>query len=364
MTLPGDAITAVDVWPADVPLTDRFVISRGALTVAEVAFVRVRVAGGAEGFGEIAPFEALTGETRDASAEAARRLGASIIGERTSAWPGLGERLAARAPREPAARAGIECAAVDALSRLRGEPLYRFLGGADVRPRETDITIPILDEARIDALASRWYERGFRVFKLKVGGDVDADVRRLERLAGRFAGVSFILDANQGYERAQAREFLRGMRAIPGRVRLFEQPLPRDDLEGMAALRAERVAPIAADESVFTRADAERVIAAGAADCVNLKIMKSGLAETVAIATRVRAAGLELMIGGMMETRLAMSFSYAVVLGIGGIEHLDLDTPLLLAEDPVEGGYAYRGPTLAPWAGSGVEARPRTQPFP
>jgi len=361
MTHP-DVITAVAVWPVDVPLTDRFVIARGALARAEVGFVRVRVAGGVVGFGEIAPFEALTGETRDASLEVARRLGTAIVGSRASEWPALGSTLAALAPGEPAARTGIESAVVDALARLRGQPLYRFFGGADVRPRETDITIPILDEARVDQLAAQWHVRGFRTFKLKVGGDVDADVGRVARLAKRFADVSFVLDANQGFDRAQAHAFVRGVAGMKSRIRLIEQPLARDDLEGMAGLRAERVAPIAADESVFTLDDARAVIAAGAADCVNLKIMKSGLAETIAIAGAVRTAGLDLMVGGMMETRLAMSFSLALALGLGGVTHLDLDTPLLMDADPHEGGYGYEGPNLTVWNGPGIDLKPRVQP--
>jgi o-succinylbenzoate synthase len=361
MTHP-DVISAVTVWPLDVPLTDRFVIARGALARAEVGFVRLRLVGGAMGFGEIAPFEALTGETRDASLEVARRLGAAVVGSRASEWPALGSTLAGLAPGAPAARTGIECAVVDALARLRGQPLYRFFGGADVRTRETDITIPILDEARVDQLAAQWYGRGFRTFKLKVGDDVDADLARVGRLASRFADVSFVLDANQGFDRAQAHAFLRGVAGMKDRVRLIEQPLARDDLEGMAGLRAERVAPIAADESVFTLDDARSVIAAGAADCVNLKIMKSGLAETVAIADAVRAAGLELMVGGMMETRLAMSFSFALALGLGGVAHLDLDTPLLMAADPHEGGFRYEGPSLTVWSGPGIDLKPSAQP--
>jgi L-alanine-DL-glutamate epimerase-like enolase superfamily enzyme len=105
---------------------------------------------------------------------------------------------------------------------------------------------------------------------------------------------------------------------------------------------------------VFTRSDARRVIAAEAADVVNLKIMKSGLAQTIEIARAVRAAGLGLMIGGMMETRLAMAVSFSLVLGFGGIDHLDLDTPLLMSEDPWIGGYSYDGPRLVPSSEPGL----------
>ncbi|HET6350184.1 MAG TPA: enolase C-terminal domain-like protein, partial [Candidatus Krumholzibacteria bacterium] len=189
--------------------------------------------------------------------------------------------------------------------------------------------------------------------------DLDADVKRVERLAGRHADVDFILDANQGFDETAARAFLCAVAPLSRRIRLIEQPLARDDLDGMAALRADSPVPIAADESVFTLEDAHRVISARAADCINLKIMKTGLADTMAVARAARAAGLSLMIGGMMESRLAMSFSWSLVLATGWIDHLDLDTPLLMAHDPLEGGYTYRGPVLTLWDGPGVGMRPR-----
>jgi len=357
-----ETIVSVDVWPVDVPLTDPFVIARGALAAAEVAFVRVRLADGSKGFGEIAPFEALTGETRTRSIAVARALGDSLLGMPASEWMEAGNTLAAGEPHEPAARTGLECAIVDALARSRRLPLHELFGARDVRPRSTDITLPILAEERIDELAGAWYARGFRTFKLKVGVALDDDIRRVERLGARYPDVTFILDANQGFDRAGAAEFLRGIHALRERVALIEQPLARDDIDGLAALRKLAVAPICADESVFSFADAHRVLAAGAADFINLKIMKSGLAETIAIARAARAAGVGLMIGGMMETRLAMAFSLALVLGEGGISHLDLDTPLLMRDDPLEGGYRYDGPRLVPGPGFGVDMNPRVQP--
>jgi L-Ala-D/L-Glu epimerase len=61
------------------------------------------------------------------------------------------------------------------------------------------------------------------------------------------------------------------------------------------------------------------------------------------------------MAGGMVETRIAMGCSFTLALGLGGFELLDLDTPLLLATDPVQGGYSYTGPILQPCAGAGLD---------
>lgn len=360
-----DVIVSVDVIARDVPLTDPFVISRGRISVAECAFVRLTLESGVMGFGEIAPFAALTGETRDASARDARRLSAVLMGRRVDDWHHLAADLDAAAPDDPAARVGLECALADALARSRGVPLHAlwadYGGVADVRERETDVTLPMLDDERVNALAQSWVARGFRILKLKVGNsDIEKDIARVESLARTHPSVSFILDANQGYERAAASTFIERLLPLRDRIRLIEQPLARDDIDGMASLCASAPVLIAADESVFTLADAQRVIAAKAAHVVNLKIMKSGLAQTLAIARAVRDAGLGLMIGGMMETRLAMGVSFSLVLGFGGIDHLDLDTPLLMSEDPWTGGYTYDGPRMIPSLEPGLGMRPRT----
>jgi hypothetical protein len=65
-------------------------------------------------------------------------------------------------------------------------------------------------------------------------------------------------------------------------------------------------------------------------------------------------SGLKLMIGGMIESRIAMGCSFSLVLGMPGFDVLDLDTPLLLAADPIQGGYRYDGPMLQPWSGTGL----------
>jgi L-alanine-DL-glutamate epimerase-like enolase superfamily enzyme len=85
--------------------------------------------------------------------------------------------------------------------------------------------------------------------------------------------------------------------------------------------------------------------------------MKTGVIEAHEIALFALASGLKLMIGGMVETRIAMGCSFSLVLGVKGFEVLDLDTPLLLDNDPVIGGYQYRGPCLVPWHRPGLDLR-------
>jgi L-alanine-DL-glutamate epimerase-like enolase superfamily enzyme len=142
--------------------------------------------------------------------------------------------------------------------------------------------------------------------------------------------------------------------AFRDRIVLLEQPLVREDLEGLAEIRRKTGIPVAADESVRSLADAREVAAQGASDYINIKIMKTGVLEAHEIASFTMASGLKLMVGGMVETRIAMGCSFSLVLGMKGFEVLDLDTPLLLAHDPIAGGYQYSGPRLLPWRDAGL----------
>ena len=163
-----------------------------------------------------------------------------------------------------------------------------------MRARETDITIPITDIDKTVALARGWYAKGFRLFKMKVGNDVEDDVRRLEAVHRALPGIAFTGDGNQGFSRQDCLRFAQGVKRFGGTMALFEQPVVRDDLDSMAAIRRETGIPVAADESVRSLADAQEVAARAAADYINIKIMKTGVIEAGEIASFTKAAGLKL----------------------------------------------------------------------
>lgn len=352
--LDRERIVKIELWPIDIPLTDPFVVATGSRVVAQNAFVRLTLADGTQGYGEIAPFPEVGGETREASLARAQLLATHLVGRSVRHYRALAYALVEDAPDFPAARCGLETAMLDAFCRTASIPLWSLFGGMDVRPYETDITIPITDLAHTLALAQGWYQKGFRLFKMKVGHDVEDDIGRLDAVHRACPGITFILDANQGYSRSEAVAAVEGVRSFGGRILLLEQPLPREDIDGMAALRHGWNVPIAADESVRSLADLHAVQQRQAADFVNIKITKTGVMPAVDIAAVARGSALHLMIGGMVETRVAMGCSLGLVLGLGGFEVLDLDTPLLLAQDPVLGGYRYEGPRLLPWTDAGL----------
>ena len=355
-------IRRVEFWLVDVPITDPFVVATGARTLAENVFLRVTLANSAQGYGEAAPFPEVGGETRESCLIALHQLGKAVLGRSAAGYKQIGLWLSEQALTHPAARCGLETAIIDAYCRASNVPMWQLWGGTDVRARETDITIPITDLDKTVALARGWYAQGFRLFKMKVGKDVESDIRRLEAVHRALPGISFIGDGNQGFSRQDCLTFAQGVKACGGAMVLLEQPVVREDLDSMAAIRRETGIPVAADESVRSLADAPEVVSRKAADYINIKIMKTGVAEAVEITSFTKASGLKLMIGGMVETRIAMGCSFSLVLGLGGFDVLDLDTPLLLASDPVAGGYQYDGPNLQPWSGPGLDMNAAPSP--
>jgi L-Ala-D/L-Glu epimerase / N-acetyl-D-glutamate racemase len=354
------AVHKIEFWSVDIPITDPFVVATGARVVAENIFLRVTLEDGTQGYGEAAPFPEVGGEDRASSLDALTGLCATVLHQTADRFTEIARHMEDLLPTQPAARCGLETAIIDAYCRALNIPMWKLWGGADVRERETDITIPICDLDKTLELARRWYAGGFRLFKMKVGKDVEQDIRRLEAVHQALPGIAFIGDGNQGFSRNECLAFARGVKRFGGTLALLEQPVVREDLEGLAAIRRDSGIPVAADEFVRSLADAEEVVARGAADYINIKIMKTGVVEARKIAAYTLLSGLKLMIGGMVETRIAMGCSFSMVLGMKGFEILDLDTPLLLAEDPVTGGYRYLEARLSPWKlpGMGLTVQP------
>ena len=355
-------IVKVEAWPIALPLLTSFVVATGEMDVAHNVFVRVTLRNGAYGYGEMAPFPDISGEDQGGCLQAFPLAAKECLGQSATQFRKLSKRLRNIAPCTPSMRCGLETALLDALCRGMGIPLWGLWGGADVRSRETDVTLPIGPVEQIVETARAWYARGFRMFKMKVGHAVDEDIRRVEAVCATCPHTTFILDANQGFSFDQACECIQAMERLHLPVMLFEQPVARENVEGFVALRRRGTIPIAADESVRSLTDARGLIEQNAVDVLNLKITKCGVVESTDIAGLARASGIRLMIGGMVESRVAMGCSWSLVLGLGGFEFLDLDMPLLLSVDPVQGGYEYEGPALQPWERSGLGMEMRNEP--
>jgi len=358
----GAVIEEVSVRALSVPTHDPFVIASGAVTATRSVLVEVAVArdGRRErGLGEGACLPPVTKEDQPDALRAVERCQDRLVGLRLDSLGALAAALDELLP-ERTARAAVEVAVLDALARHDGRPLAWWLSGSagGVASLETDITIPILPLERMAELARQWWAKGFRALKVKVGRDLDADLRALEAIHRAVPGARFRPDANAGLEVAEALAYAAAVQKLGAVVECFEQPCA--SLEAMAEVAARLDPPVLADESVATLADAERVVAARAADGLNLKIAKTGsLLRAREIGLFAQARGMPLMVGGMVETRLGMTAATHLAASLGGVAFADLDTAWLLTTDPFVGGYQETGPTyrLGEAPGLGIAVR-------
>ncbi len=228
----------------------------------------------------------------------------------------------------------IDLALHDWLGQQLGQPLYRLLGLDPTKIPPTSYTISIEEPA---VMAERAKKSGMPVLKIKLGvGDDLAAVRAVREASPARLHV----DANAGWTREQAADLI--PRLIEFGIEFVEQPLAMGDIEGLRWLRAQKLGlPIFADENVKTSQDV--AAHAGAVDGVVIKLAKaSGIREALRAIHTARALGLQVMIGSMMETTLAVTAAAHLA---PLCDYADLDGPLLLSNDPFW-GVAYEGARL------------------
>jgi len=328
----------------DLPLVQPFETAQRRATSSPAVLVEL-TAGDITGYGEATPVRYITGEdvttvTHDI-ALASKTLEDTSLSEYRLASKKLAEVL----PYGKSARAGIEMAILDAFCKSLGVPLYRYLGGAAVRI-ETDVTIPICppDQARRQTIELA--ARGFRQFKIKVGKDPEEDMARVMAVHEGAPNCVFNIDANQGFTPQQAVEFAKDMLARGLKLQLLEQPVEAADLEGMRYVTENCGVPVFADEAAQTPEDVLEIVRYRAASGVNVKLMKAGMMGALEIKSICRAAGLDLMFGCMLETRVGQSAAVHIACGTGAFSVFDLDSDMLLAEQPVTGGVERHGAFL------------------
>jgi L-alanine-DL-glutamate epimerase-like enolase superfamily enzyme len=354
--------------PLSVALVEPFAIASGCVDTTRAVEVEARVVWNgkrATGFGEAACLPPVTVEDQVDVLREIRRAAPSLTGRDIPAdAAGIADALDAPLSALPVTRAGIETALLDAMAQVAGVPLRALLGGdlgARTRALETDITISIAEPERMARLALAWHARGFRVLKIKVGANLESDVRALTAIGRAVPDARLRIDANAGLTPREAISLARECESLGLAVECWEQPCATGDLDAMAEVARALDAPVIADESVKTYKDFLTLVERRCADGVNLKIAKmGGLLTAYRIGVEAKAHGLKLMAGGMVETRLGMTAGAHLACALGGVDFVDLDTAWLLESDPYEGGYRAEGPryTLADKPGLGVTRRP------
>ena len=341
-------IKRIVLGESTIPLKQPFVTALRQVKSLDSIVVKVETDAGMIGYGETAPTEAITGENQESILAGLEMLCRSLLGREMEDFDGLIEQVQAIAPTHPNARAAMEIALYDLAAQAAGMPLVEYLGG-EVKPLETGITISLGEVDAMVASAQRALTDGFGSLKIKLGSDSQHDIARVvaidEVLEDR---ATLKLDANQGWSLHETIGFLQAIEASDVSVELIEQPLPREDLVGLAEVRRHTAIPILVDESVFTLEDALRVLAADAADMINIKLDKcGGISEALKIADLCAQKGVKCMMGCMLEGAVSVAAAAHVAAARPEtITMVDLDAPLLCAEEPVVGGVMFGVPDV------------------
>jgi len=295
------------------PLRSAFTIARGSRTVQEVVRVVIEE-GGHTGQGECVPY-ARHGET-------VADVVATLEGLADAVATGLDRAALARRLPAGGARNALDCALWDLAAKRAGQRVWQLAGLTVPGPVITAYTLSLDTPGAMAASAAEHAHRPLLKIKLGGGGD---DLERVHAVRAGAPAARLIVDANEGWDRA-AYERLAPALAEAG-VAMVEQPLPAGEDAVLATLP--RPVPLCADESCRDRASLAAL--EGRYDMVNIKLDKAGgLTEALALRAAARARGLDVMVGCMLATSLAMA---PAVLLAQGAAYTDLDGPLLLAQD-------------------------------
>jgi len=316
----------LEIYLEEWPIRGSVTISRGSRTKAETIVVELSE-GTHLGRGECVPY-ARYGE----SLESVRRQIEELAGAITS---GLSREELQDALPAGAARNALDCAMWDLDAKRAGKSVWELAGLPAPGPLTSAYTLS-LDSPSVMRDAA--YDNAARpLLKLKLAGP--DDLARVEAVRSGAPDAAIIVDANEGWT-ADIYAALAPKLAALG-VEMIEQPLPADADAALAEM--ERPVPVCADESCHDRASLPEL--EGRYDMINIKLDKSGgLTEALALKTQAEAMDFKVMVGCMLSTSLAMAPALLVA---QGVQVVDLDGPLLLAQDR-DHGLRFEGSLVHP----------------
>ncbi len=325
-----------------------FAIARGSTNGYRRAWVRLVDEDGVEGWGEADP-SSFYGETLETVLATFEKLAPHLPRDPFD-LEGAEARFAQIVPKNGAARAALSAALHDLVGKRLGQPLWRLWG---LDPRKAPVSSFTIGLDTIDKIREKVREaEPYPILKIKLGTERDEAILRTIRGA---TDKPIRVDANAGWTVARAKEMIPVLKDHG--VEFVEQPLPPDDLDGLAEVRRFAAAhdlPVVVDESCLVAADIPRL--AGRADGINIKLAKCGsLREALRMIATARAHGMLVMVGCMIETSLGIT---AAAHFTPLVDAADLDGAALTVDDPFVGATVDGGQIQLP-TGPGLGVRRR-----
>ena len=336
-------ITKVRLGTISVPLRVPFKTALRSVNSVEDIIVEIHTDTGHIGYGEAPPTGAITGDTTGAILGALNdHIIKTIVGKDVDDFENLLQTLNKCIVGNTSAKAAVDMALYDLYGQLYNIPVYKMLGGGKNKII-TDITISVNDPDEMARDTKVAIDRGYDTIKVKVGVNPDLDIARLTAVRAAAGPNALIrIDANQAWSPKQAVKLLNKMQDKGLDIEFVEQPVKGKDFEGLKYVTERSYVPVMADESVFSVEDAFKIMQMGAADLINIKLMKcGGIYNALKIASAAEVYGVECMLGCMLEAKVSVNAAVHLACAKNIITKIDLDGPVLCSEDPVLGGAVF-----------------------
>jgi L-Ala-D/L-Glu epimerase len=335
-------IEKIQIYKYSIPMHP-FTIATGTMDFAQNILIKVFTSKNIIGIGECSAFPMIVGETQNTCYEMAKDF--------AKLWKGkdalnIEERLNDLhlfTAGNSTIKSAFDMALYDIAAQHANQPLYEFLGGTK-KEMLTDITVGIGSPETMAAQAKAFVEKGASILKIKLGKDVVTDVARIKTIRESIGNeIKIRIDANQGWSVEDATNALTQLGQY--NIEFCEQPMRTYNDEYLPALIKTSPIKIMADESVYNHYDALRLIKNKACDYINIKFAKSGgIHEALKIIDVAKENNIPCMMGGMLESRVALTAFAAFAAANPQIIFYDMDTCMLGHKvDPVVGGVTYKG---------------------
>ena len=285
-----------------------------------------------------APGILITGETLQGTVATIQQFAKGLLGVNPLDFEKVHHIMDTISAYAPSAKAAVDIACHDLMGKKANLPLYQLLGGFRDTV-QTDMTIGIDKPELMAKKAQESVALGFGTLKVKVGTGFATDIERVKSIREMVGSeIKLRLDANQAWQAKEAVKMIHYLEEYD--IELVEQPVKRGDLEGLRFVKNQVQTLIMSDESCFNSQEALELVTSHSVDLVNIKLMKcGGIYEALRINSICEAAGIECMIGCMVEeTNIGVTAAAHLAAAKKNITRADLDATFALAEVVIPGG--------------------------
>jgi len=331
-------------WHKEVPFKYPFTISNGRTKTHQSTLIVALQLGNYIGFGEAAAISYYDVRVEDMIAKIEEKkifIEKFALTEPERYWHYLHHLL----PDYPFLVAALDIACWDLYGQMKGKLLYELWDNKWVETPLTDYTIGI---DTFENMVLKLKEKPWPIYKVKVGSE--DDIKLIEALR-RETTSKIRVDANGGWTLEEALAKIPILKDLG--VELIEQPLAKDNWEGMKVLFNQSSVPLIADESCVFEKDVSSCI--NFFHGINIKLTKcSGITPAIRMVKQARALGLKVMMGCMNETSIGCA---AIANFLPQLDYVDMDGPLLHVEDFAI-GLEYRDGSVVIKGKAGLGIRP------